>query len=456
MGSFRPIDANPALTLNFDKWAEGQSFHGFHKIHLNNSVQDPTLLSEKIARDMFNAAGIPTPRAAHATVTLNERDLGVYVMVEGINKQFLKKHFENAQGNLYDGGQARDISSRLQKSSGDASPDWSDLRSLTYAASAEVSKRTARLERVLDLDRFITLLAMEIMIWHWDGYALNQNNYRVYHNPASDKLVFLPHGLDQAFRMTEGPIAPGMRGSVARAVMEVPELRQRYLQRMSELFTNVFHYEQITNDAFRVAQKIEELKAEKNPRAAQVYRHQTREFLSRISARAKSVERQFSRPNKPLQFDQAGKAIPTGWRAKVDVGSPVFTEEVDANKKSQLHFQTAEATVCSWRTQVLLESGVYRFSGKVRTRGVTTNPNDPRSRGAALRLSGRGGGQPLSGDHAWTEMSFDFPVTDSPGAVELVCEFRAGKGEVWFDADSLRLTRLGSFSGRDGNFSPFR
>src|ERR1041384_8543125 len=27
-GSFRPVDQNPGLSLNFDKWADGQRFHG--------------------------------------------------------------------------------------------------------------------------------------------------------------------------------------------------------------------------------------------------------------------------------------------------------------------------------------------------------------------------------------------------------------------------------------------
>jgi len=40
---------------------------------------------------------------------------------------------------------------------------------------------------------------MEIMLAHWDGYAQNRNNYRVFHDFDSGRLVFLPHGLDQMF-----------------------------------------------------------------------------------------------------------------------------------------------------------------------------------------------------------------------------------------------------------------
>ena len=62
-GSFRPLDDRPAFTINFDRMAPGQTFHGLKKLHLNNSVQDSSYLAEKLCREMFEAAGVPAPRA---------------------------------------------------------------------------------------------------------------------------------------------------------------------------------------------------------------------------------------------------------------------------------------------------------------------------------------------------------------------------------------------------------
>src|SRR5262245_60903186 len=91
-GRFRPLDDKHGFTLNFEKFATGQSFHGLHKLSLNNSVQDPSFLAEKICRELFEAAGVPVPRASHAKLALNGRDLGLYVLTEGFNKQFLKRY----------------------------------------------------------------------------------------------------------------------------------------------------------------------------------------------------------------------------------------------------------------------------------------------------------------------------------------------------------------------------
>ena len=125
------------------------------------------------------------------------RKLGLYVLVEAFNKQFLKRHFKNIQSNMYEGGFIGDIDAELEVSSGDHPNDQSALKTLVSAAQEpDRSKRFARLEQALEMDRFITFLAMEVLLVHWDGYSMNVNNYRIFHDLDSNRLVFLPHGLD--------------------------------------------------------------------------------------------------------------------------------------------------------------------------------------------------------------------------------------------------------------------
>jgi 5-methylcytosine-specific restriction endonuclease McrA len=186
------VDDKPALALSFDKFAPGQRFHGLQKVYLNNSVQDPSYLSEKICREMFLAAGLPAPRAGHAVVHLNRRNLGLYVLLEGWDKRFLKQHFNDARGNLYDGGYGNEVTNRLDINSGDFPNDRSRLELLAQASEEpDLGKRLARMGEALDMDRFLTFVAMEIMLAHWDGYTMNRNNFRIFHDLSSNRLVFL-------------------------------------------------------------------------------------------------------------------------------------------------------------------------------------------------------------------------------------------------------------------------
>lgn len=240
-GSFRPINDRPAFTVNFDRLAPGQTFHGLKKLHLNNSVQDSSLLAEKLCREMFEAAGVPAPRAGHAFVTLNEKRLGAYVLVEGVNKQFLKRHFADAGGNVYDGHSHQDVAQRLRTNSGDDPKDQSRLAALAAAArTPDLQERRIALEKTLDVERFISFMAVEVITSHWDGYSLGPNNFRIFHDRTSDRMVFLPQGLDQTFQRKNISAQPDMKGLVAKAVMEVPEFRARFRAREAQLLTNTF------------------------------------------------------------------------------------------------------------------------------------------------------------------------------------------------------------------------
>src|SRR5215831_14201579 len=199
-GSYRPIDDDPGLTLEFAKNAPGQTFHGLKKFSLNNSVQDHTFLNEKICRDLFNLAGSPAPRAGFAAVQLNGRNLGLHVLIEGANKQFLRQHFENVHGNLYQTHGNQEITARLDVNSGDDPTNNAGLRALAQAVREEdPAVRWRRLQETLDVNRFLTFMAMEVMLCHWDGYCMNQNNYRVFHDLGANKMVFIAHGTDQMF-----------------------------------------------------------------------------------------------------------------------------------------------------------------------------------------------------------------------------------------------------------------
>src|SRR5260221_589545 len=243
--TYQDIDRKPSLTLKFDKFAPGQRFHGLEKISLNNSVQAPSYLSEALARSLFTDLGVPSPRAGHAFVRINGRMAGLYVLFEGWNKQFLRRHFESTKGNLYDGGSGGDITKMLKVDCGENPQDRSDLKELVAAArEASLSNRLARLQRVLDVEKFRTFSALEILLVHWDGYcAGGPNNYRVFHDAARDKIVFMPHGMDQLFGVSSSidfSVTPNWHGLVARGLFSIPQERRRLQERLATLLTNEF------------------------------------------------------------------------------------------------------------------------------------------------------------------------------------------------------------------------
>jgi hypothetical protein len=443
LGTFRPLDRNPSLTLNFDRFVKRQHFHGLDKIHLNNSVQDATYMTENICGALFRAAGVPAPRVTNARVEFNGRDLGLYVLLEGINKDFFKRFFKDTKGNLYEGGLFRDISEPLPKTSGQDPDNRSDLKLLTETASdPNVTSRLLRLGKILDLDRFISFMAMEVLVVHWDGYCIKKNNYRIYHDPATDRMTFIPHGMDQMFWEPAAPIFPNFDGLVAKSVIEVPEARLRYLERVSWLLTNVFKVADLTN-------KINELEAKIRPsildfNADMIQEHDRAVALlkERIAQRAVSVADRLEALRRPLDFDANGIAPLSAWEAKNESRNASLDKAIAPDGKEILRIRTGPegVYVASWRTKQDLASGHYRFEGLVATTGVKSIKDD-KGEGVGLRISASS--QPrlnkLSGDSAWTKLEYEFEVSPSHQEVELICELRAAKGEAVFDLESLRL-----------------
>jgi spore coat protein H len=285
-GSFRSVDDRPAFTVNFDRLAPGQTFHGLKKLHLNNSVQDSSFLAEKLCREMFEAAGVPAPRAGHALVSLNARNLGLFVLVEGVNKQFLKRHFSDAGGNVYDGHAQQDVNQRLRINSGDEPKDRSRLTALAAAAELkDLNARRTALEQTLDVERFLSFMALEVILSHWDGYSLGRNNFRIFHDREANRMVFLPQGLDQTFQPRNIAAVPAMSGLVAKSVMEVPEFRQRFRARQMELLTNTLRADIWVKRLRQVATQVErELEIEGSPQA-ETYIKQAAAYRRRLQKR---------------------------------------------------------------------------------------------------------------------------------------------------------------------------
>jgi spore coat protein H len=293
-GSFRGIDDKPGLTLNMNKFDGEKLFHGMDKFHLANSVQDPSYVSELICGELFRAAGVPASRVSFAKVTINGRLRGMYYLKEGYDKYFLKQHFKNTNGNFYDGGFLREVDQPLQLLMGKNDvKDRADLKALTAGAREPNAKtRWEKLEKVLDMDKFISYLVLESITWDWDGYPMNRNNYRIYHDTARDKLVFIPSGMDQMFGNPGGPILPGFQGLVANGVINTPEGKKKYFARMAEIQKDIFVPE-------KLIKRLDELQARVHPALTMVdkgagngYPAQVNRLRDSIRQRAKSIEQQ--------------------------------------------------------------------------------------------------------------------------------------------------------------------
>ena len=440
-GSFRSIDNKPSLTLDFERFNRGQRFRGLQKIHLNNSVEDATYLKEQLGSELFCAAQVPVPRVAHALVELNGRQLGLYVLKEGFTEDFIGRHFERADGNLYDNQEGHDVNLPLKRHLGSgATGDQAGLQRLTAAAvEPDLARRWERLRQILDRDRFLSFMAMEMMICHWDGYCLGRNNFRLYHDPGTDRIVFLPSGMDQLFAKADLPWKPDMAGLVARAVMQVPEGRQQYAARFESLFDALFVSERLTN---RVNQLVAELRPFLTNTDYNKIHREAAGLCRQIQEREINLRTQLDGPEPAFPEFHHEVASLAGWKPVDEPARGRLQETNSPDGKAALRIVADSTTAASWRTTIRLHRGSYRIQGAVQVMGVLPLPFG-KHHGASLRVAAKDQRSAnLVGTGAWRSLATQFEISVPEEEIVIICELRAQAGEAWFDKSSLVLIRL--------------
>ena len=335
-GSFQDLNGKPGWTLSFNKYDKGRRFHGLRKIHLNNLVQDGSYMNELIGGELARKAGVPAGRCTHAFVQFNERNLGLYVLKEGFSEDFLEQYFMDTDGLLYDCHTSKEITDNPEIDSGIGPTDRSDLKALAEACrEPDHAKRLERMGKLLDLDRYISMVCMEAILCHWDGYSGNRNNWRIYHDPVSDRLVFLMHGMDQLFGDPNAGTGAPTNSLVTRALMELPEGQRRYRERMNQLVTEVFKPDEIATRITEVGQKLRDAIATRDPNMAKNFENQLHGTRDRVGQRFAKLERDVLGAPKPLNFSNGIATLEKlRWEPKSESGSPKHEVAAQAGLKA--------------------------------------------------------------------------------------------------------------------------
>ena len=215
IGSFRELSGKPKLRVDFNKFSEGQRFYGLEGLALNNQVVDCSYMKEATAYRVFREHGAPGSRTGWAHVTLNGSDYGLYLLVESPDDRYLKQNFAEPDGNLYDGKYLYDWNTgnytlldlydelvgyyELEEGQDVGNADLQIIADALDAHSGKPSFYEA-LGEVVDWPSVHRHLALEQLVGHNDGYALNQNNYRVYFDPAADgRFTLITWDLDYSY-----------------------------------------------------------------------------------------------------------------------------------------------------------------------------------------------------------------------------------------------------------------
>ena len=285
-------DTKPSLKLRYDKYVDDQFLGGvMERMTLNNSIQDPSMVNTCLSYQVFAAAGLPSPRCNFATVTVNGKELGLYIHLEELKKPFLARHFDSAEGNLYEGTVSDFTPSHrgtMEKKTNEDEDDWTDVDAVMAALQDPSDAGLEALGEIVDLDRFLSFWATEVLVGHWDGYTGDRNNYHFYREPAG-KFVFLPWGADDTFHLKDDPNPfdnisnppPSVLAlsAIPNRLYNHPEWRAKYAERLKDILNTAWDEEELLASVDEIAAIVQTNALPEKLEAAAADTERVRKFI---------------------------------------------------------------------------------------------------------------------------------------------------------------------------------
>jgi len=226
---------------------DGERLAGMTKLNLKAMFNDPSQMREALAWRLFARAGVPASRHTYAKLALNATYMGLFSVVEQVDKRFLKDRFgDNDEGNLYKAACGQLGCATLARRVGDGGDDGGrqyiapDPGDQTYrlmtneddpaAATYQDLARFARVvdgaglpggedrfasdgyrrsvEDIFNVRAFLRWTAVNVLIGSWDNYFATPSNYFLYNSGrrgdergfmASPYFTFIPWDYDNSF-----------------------------------------------------------------------------------------------------------------------------------------------------------------------------------------------------------------------------------------------------------------
>jgi spore coat protein CotH len=251
----------PGLRVDIDRYSSTQKFLGLKSFVLRNNTQDPSQMHEWLSMLFFRRLGLPASREAFARLFVNNEYVGLYTIVESVDKSFLTRQYGEDGGYLFDYDYPADAAPFYFEDRGrDAAayvplpfkPETHENNSRPEVIANMVqaintsSSATFRgaVAEFIDIAQFIRHVAAEVFLAEQDGVLgeWGMNNFFMYRPELSNQFRLIVWDKSQAFVQGAGypiwhnitDVPEANRNRLMNRAMESADLRDLYLETLVE------------------------------------------------------------------------------------------------------------------------------------------------------------------------------------------------------------------------------
>jgi spore coat protein CotH len=202
------------------------------------------MIHERLAYWMGRQIGsVPTPRSNHAWVTMNGTALGLYATVEEAKDTMMAYSFADASGGVFTINYADFSSQYLPNFQYQDGNDDTTLITNTMSALTQqpASAATAAAGQSVNMHEFARYWALMVLTGHWGGWPYAPDpepvgaNARIYADPTSKQLYFIPQGINDAFGTGDFDFIATLKSKLAKDCARTPSCFQDFSAQLMEI-----------------------------------------------------------------------------------------------------------------------------------------------------------------------------------------------------------------------------
>lgn len=192
------LKRNP-FTIKLNHSDPEQNHQGHFSLKLSSALRDPSLVREVLFHEIAGKY-MPSAQASYTKFYVNDEYIGVFVNLESVDRKFLENHFgvntnaffkagvdykpevptackQNIFGSLEFEDNVECYKGNFETGPSTTAANWSELQELTRV----LNKETDKIERVLDVDRTLWMMALNNVMVNLSSYSGNHSvNYYLY------------------------------------------------------------------------------------------------------------------------------------------------------------------------------------------------------------------------------------------------------------------------------------
>ena len=259
-----------SFKVAFDSFDSEKQYYGLQKLNLNGEHNDPSIIRSKFCWDLYAKMSVPSSRANHVRLYINNEYRGLYINVEHVDEKFLEMRMSDPTGNLWKClwpadlhylGADPDIYANAEfggrkiyaLKTNKTENDFSKLSQFIHILNnLDGTEFECAIQKAFDVESYLKIIALDILVGNWDGPIINKNNFYLYHDPTTDRISYLPYDLDNTMGIDWFGVAwentpiyswsdlSGQYRPLYEEIMAVPAFRDRFSFYMDSLLNHYF------------------------------------------------------------------------------------------------------------------------------------------------------------------------------------------------------------------------